>query len=417
MRYFVILFILVTATLATAASDFELRDGDKVVLMGDSITAALTYGKIMDDYTLLRFPDRKIQFFNAGKGGDTAQGCLQRLEKDVFSRGATVLTVAFGINDIGWGMRADEEHKKLYLEAIRQIIEKCKARGIRVYICSAPITGADPNKSETDFLQKMCDEGMALSRSLGEGAIDVQRTMRGISKKVWAANAQTTDPKAKVTLHAEDTIHLNDMGQMAMAYAILKGLGAPADISSASLSARSMRTLGNSGCKLSDLRTSGSEILFTRLDQGLPLNLGLVGILSYRFVPIPDELGRYMLTISDLPAGNYDVLVDGVKIMECSDKRLSEGVNLGMATMDAWVPGSTWGVQAVTLRNVTDAKNEIEQGQRSIGYYLPGSQQEKQYRQRAQDLIAGMERLRRETAHPVPYHFCIRPTVKDAKPH
>ena len=85
------------------ADDFAIRDGDTVAFLGDSITAARTYGKLIENYTLLRYPDRKVQFINLGKGGETAAGGLARLEKDVFGRGVTLLTVASGINDIGWG--------------------------------------------------------------------------------------------------------------------------------------------------------------------------------------------------------------------------------------------------------------------------------------------------------------------------
>src|SRR5262249_12532415 len=98
-------------------AEFALRDGDTVVFLGDSITAARAYGKIIENYTLLRYPDRKIRFYNAGQGGDTMAGGVTRLERDVFSHGATVLIVAFGVNDIGWGTKADEEHKKIYLDA------------------------------------------------------------------------------------------------------------------------------------------------------------------------------------------------------------------------------------------------------------------------------------------------------------
>src|SRR5215211_7723135 len=80
-------------------AEHALRDGDTVVFLGDSITAARTYGKIIEDYTLLRFPERKVRFLNAGWGGDTAAGGLKRLERDVFALGATVLTVAYGVND------------------------------------------------------------------------------------------------------------------------------------------------------------------------------------------------------------------------------------------------------------------------------------------------------------------------------
>src|ERR1700737_4817680 len=79
---------LVLATLVLIAAgdgraDYALRDGDTVVFLGDSITAARTYGKIVENYTLLRFPDRKVRFINAGWGGDTAAGGLKRLERDV----------------------------------------------------------------------------------------------------------------------------------------------------------------------------------------------------------------------------------------------------------------------------------------------------------------------------------------------
>ena len=115
-------------------AEFALRDCDTVVFLGDSITAARTYGKIIENYTLLRFPDRKVRFINSGWGGDTAAGGLERLERDVFRHGATVLLVAYGVNDIGWGARADAEHKRIYLDGIKGIVEQCKARGVRVYI-------------------------------------------------------------------------------------------------------------------------------------------------------------------------------------------------------------------------------------------------------------------------------------------
>ena len=170
------------------AGDFALKDNDTVVFLGDSITAASSYGKVVENYTLLRFPDRRVQFINAGHGGDTAAGGLARLDQDVFRHHATVLLVAYGINDIGWGMKADSEHKQKYLDSIRGIVQQCKEHKVRVFICSAAITATDPRKSESDFLQTMCDEGMAISHSMGEGSIDIQRCMREIQKQIWKAN-------------------------------------------------------------------------------------------------------------------------------------------------------------------------------------------------------------------------------------
>ncbi|MEI7633241.1 MAG: SGNH/GDSL hydrolase family protein [bacterium] len=388
--------------------DFEIRDGDTVVFLGDSITAAQTYGKIIENYTLLRFPERKVRFINAGWGGDTAAGGLKRLERDVLSRDATLVTVAYGVNDIGWGMKADDEHKRIYLDGIRGIVEQCKKRGARVFICSAAITGADPFKSETGFLQKMCDEGMALSRSLGGGAIDVQRTMREIQKKVWKANDQTTDPKTKTSLHAEDTVHLNEYGQIAMAYAILKGLGAPADVSAVDIDARRPDAALTTGCAASRLRGDTSGIEFTRLDKGLPLNLGLAGILSYRFVPIPDQLNRYMLTVRNLDEGQYEIGVDGRVIGKYSSRDLAAGVNIASATTNAWEPGGTWDAQAAVLRSLTDARSDVTSARKTAFASLTQPARFGRVKTGTDSLNARIETVQRATARPQLCHFVIK---------
>src|SRR4051812_41281904 len=67
-----------------ASADFALRDGDTVIFLGDSITAARGYTKIVEHYTIMRFPERQVRFINAGQGGDTAFASLQRLDRDVF---------------------------------------------------------------------------------------------------------------------------------------------------------------------------------------------------------------------------------------------------------------------------------------------------------------------------------------------
>src|SRR5262245_37814949 len=76
MRAAAVTLALLALAAPAGAADFALRDGDTVVFLGDSITAARTYGKIVENYTLLRFPERKVRFANAGWGGDTAAGGL-----------------------------------------------------------------------------------------------------------------------------------------------------------------------------------------------------------------------------------------------------------------------------------------------------------------------------------------------------
>jgi lysophospholipase L1-like esterase len=399
------------ASCGRAQAEFALHDGDTVVFLGDSITAARTYGKIVENYTLLRFPDRKVHFINAGWGGDTAAGGLKRLERNVFDRGATVLIVAYGINDIGWGLHADAEHKRIYLDAIRGIVAKCKARGVCVFIGSAAITAEDPERAEQGFLQTMCDEGMAIARELGEHSIDIQRTMRSIQHRVIAANA-SAGPKDQATLHAADGIHLSDLGQLAMAFAILKGLGAPAEVSSLSIDAAGPRVLSASGCRATNLSgsDSGGRLEFDRLDDGLPVNFGVFGALQFRYVPIPDELDRYMLTVKNLAPGRYEILADGRALGTFTDRQLAGGLNIASATADGWEPGGPWDAEAALLIHLTDARDRVDQADRLLGHYLPRHPERSSLHAQSKDINNRIETLQRTLLKPRPFHFLLRRT-------
>ena len=100
-----------------------------------------------------------------------------------------------------------------------------------------------------------------------------------------------------------------DLGQLVMGYALLKGLGAPTVVSSAVIDARTGGVIEANVCKISKVRN-----LDDRLEDscdsthGLPWNLGTFGALNFRFVPIPENLNRYLLAVRNLPAGEYDIL-------------------------------------------------------------------------------------------------------------
>lgn len=405
-------FTIAAVVPSPVRADFALRDGDTVVFLGDSITAARTYGKIIENYTLLRFPDRKVRFVNAGWGGDTAAGGLARLDRDVFAHKATVVIVAYGVNDIGWGVHADDEHKKKYLDSVRGIVEQCKKRKVRVFICSAAVTAADPATSEDGFLQKMCDEGMAIARELGEKSIDVQRSMREVQKRVWSFNSSLKDAKGKETLHAADGVHLNNLGHLAMAWAILKGLGAPAIVSSATLDAANGAVSAAQGCRITAIKSNDGNLEFTRLDEGRPINFGLFGALQFRFVPIPQDLNQYELKTNNLPDGKYEVRADGRLLGTASNKQLAAGWNIASVTADAWQPGGPWDAEATILSRLTDARNELSVGGLLTNTYLSERTDRKALTDQMEQANAVLEDLQRSLVKPVPYRFVVRPAAE-----
>lgn len=398
---------------AAAPADFALRDGDTIAFLGDSITAARGYTKIVETYTLMRFPDRKVRFVNAGQGGDTAWGCLKRLDRDVFQKGATVVTVAFGINDIGWGTRADDEHRQQYLDGIREIVTRCQSRNIRVFICSPAVTAEDPEKSEDGYLQHMADDGMALARSLGASSIDISRSMREVQRKVVAANRQESDPKKHTRLHVDDGIHLNDLGQLAMGYAIIRGLGAPALVSSAAVDAASGTVLSTENCRVSGVKALPDGVEFTRLDQGLPVNLGIFSALNYRWVPVPDGINGYRLTVKSLPPGDYELRVEGRLLGTYPADRLARGENIASATSNGWEPGGPWDAQSDSLKELVDARDKLWGAGVFREQFNGDNPADQSLRRQTRRLDERLMALERATAKPYPYRFEIRRAAPD----
>jgi lysophospholipase L1-like esterase len=352
------LCLFALATVCPAA-DFALRDGDKLVFLGDSITAARGYPKFVEQYTLMRYPERRVAFLNAGEGGDTAHGCLARLDRDVLDRGATVVTVAFGINDIGWGTKADPAHRAAYLDGIREIIRRCQARGVRVFICSPAITDEDPDKAEKGYLQGMVDEGLEVARGLGAGTIDLMRGMREVQRRVVAANAHEADPAKRTRMHVQDGVHLNDLGQLAMGHAMLKGLGAPAFVSAAGVGAVDGTVTKAEGCRVTDVRVSPEGVEFTRLDEGLPMSLGILGALQYRWVNWQESFSGYTVQVSGLPPGDYELRADGRLFGRFSAQRLARGENISVATVNGWEPGGPWDAQSDVVKELVDARDKL----------------------------------------------------------
>ena len=389
---------------------FALRDGDTVVFLGDSITAARGYTKIVELYTLMRHPELHVRFWNAGKGGDTAAGAVGRLEKDVFAHGATVVTVAFGVNDIGWGTKADPEHKERYLDGIRRIITECQKHRVRVFICSPAVLHEDPDRAENGFLQKMADEGMALAKSLGAGTIDISRAMREVQRKVLAANAGEKDPQKLTRLHLEDGVHLNDLGQLAMAWAMLKGLGAEAEVSDADVDAAADKVIRAHGCKITDIRKRPDGVSFVRKDAGLPMNLGILSALQYRFVPVPETLNRYELAVQGLASGRYTVRAEGRLLGTYDAKQLADGVNISSATADGWVPGGPWDAQSDAVKELVDARDKLWMGGRISSQFNETNPDTAALARDFTRLDRKLTELARDQAKPYPYRFEVRLT-------
>ena len=71
--------IAFVCTTSAQQNGFYLKDGDRVVFYGDSITEQRYYTTFVETYVVTRWPEQNITFVNAGWGGDRyGKECLRR---------------------------------------------------------------------------------------------------------------------------------------------------------------------------------------------------------------------------------------------------------------------------------------------------------------------------------------------------
>jgi lysophospholipase L1-like esterase len=129
--------LLTLLLLSQAPEKSVLRDHDRVVFLGDSITALHTYSRLVEVAVRLRHPDWSITFVNAGVGGNTVRDALERLEVDVLAHAPTVVFVNFGMNDASYPDGSADANFEKNLVTLLERLNKAKVRTV-VWLDTTP---------------------------------------------------------------------------------------------------------------------------------------------------------------------------------------------------------------------------------------------------------------------------------------
>jgi len=315
------LFLTTTATLAQQPEKddgrfFFFKNGDTIVVMGDSITEQHLYSNYLEMWSVCRFPKRKLTFRNVGISGDRSTGGNSRFKRDVLPYNATVLTVDFGMNDAN-GAYED------FLKGLQGIADQAKAAKIRAaWITPQPIEKREQGpayKGYNETLEKF-SQGIEQIAAKNQGMfVDQFHPYLAI-----LARARATDPK-NINITGGDAVHPGPPGQIVMAAAILKRLDFQRLVSRVAIDGSKVET---ENCEVKIGAPLGpNSVTFTRLDHALPFfPVEAKSILKWS--PILDDMNRYLLQIKGLEAGKYAVKIGGKQIAEYSARELAKGVNL-----------------------------------------------------------------------------------------
>ena len=100
-KLFAMILALVGPAPADSPQQMQLKPGQQIVAIGDSITAGGGYLLDIDAVLTQQYPDLKIpKVINKGIGGEKAEDLLKRFNKDVIKLKPAYVTISIGINDV-----------------------------------------------------------------------------------------------------------------------------------------------------------------------------------------------------------------------------------------------------------------------------------------------------------------------------
>ena len=348
--------LVLASALTLNAAGFFFKDGDKVVMMGDSITEQYLYSRYVEAWTLTRFPAWNITFVNVGISGDRSTGGNKRFTRDVTSNSPTAMTVDFGMNDGGYAP-FEETGFKNYMGGLQGIADQAKAANVRVAWCT-PSPKEDPGsgpaiKGYNETLEKY-SAGVKQIAATNGNALFVDQLhpyMAAMDK------ARAVDPKNLIG--GGDAVHPGPPGQALMASAILKGMNFPSLVASAEINAASGKVIKTQNCKIDGVKVAADgKIEFKQLDAALPFFPAEAKPIL-QWAPILDELNDYRLKVTGLKPGQYEIRLGGIKVAEHSNTELNTGVNLAAAVLTTGPIAD----QVKTFSNALQAKDNYYHGQ------------------------------------------------------
>lgn len=350
---------------SASAAEFFFKDGDVIVMVGDSITEQHLYSNYVEMWTVTRFPQWKLTFRNVGIGGDRSVGGNARFARDVAAFKPTAMTVDFGMND-GSYRAFGEDTFKPYMDGLQGMANQAKAANIRAaWVTPQPLDTGDQGPTALTGYNQTLEKFSAGVREIAEknGGLFVDQFHPYLAT-LDRARSQSM-PYERIT--AGDAVHPGPPGQAMMAAAILQGLSFPALVASVEIDATAAKVVAVQNCVVEKVRSTEGGIAFSRTDHALPF-FPPEAASVLKWTPLLETFNQYPLKVTGLAPGKYEIRVGGVKVAEKTAEELAAGTNLAAAVL-AQGPIAA---QVQAVKKAVEEKNRFHHDQIFRGLVLAG---------------------------------------------
>ena len=359
---------------AVDTAPFALRDGDRVVFYGDSITQDGAYARFVEEYVRTRFPKWDVRFYNAGVGGDTVRGggagpIDVRLGRDVVALKPTVVTIMLGMNDGGY-KRFDPTTLSAFADGYRGIVERLQRElpGVRLtLIRPSPFDDvARPPQFAPGYDDTLRRLGCYVVTLAATAKADVADFRDRVNAGLATVVRQNADLARQII---PDRVHPGPSGHMVMGATLLRTWHAPAVVSRVAIDAVGPAVTSAEKATVAGLAAAAGGLSWTQTDESLPLPLNYEDAsvdLAQKAGADLEALDVQTVAVTGLAPGRYELKVDGQSVATFAAGDLARGVNLAryntpmrwQAYSVAWSTGDGHDLQVLRRRLLVAAEKE-----------------------------------------------------------
>jgi lysophospholipase L1-like esterase len=359
---------------AARSRPFFLKNGDRVVFYGDSITEQRYYTVAVETYVRTRFPDLQVKFLNSAVGGATVIANWTApvdlsLARDVFPFKPDVVTIMLGMND-GHYRPWDSAIARTYKDGYRHIIQSLQAHlpGVKIVlirptpwddVTQPPSYPYHPGHAAGGYDSVISRYGRWLQKLGARDHLAVVDFHTPLIKLM--EEAKQADPALAGKI-IPGRIHPGASTELVMAQTLLKAWNAPATVSDVEINASASAVERSKNAQVTRLTAGPAGLAWTETDRALPYPImtlhsthwpqfppGPWGKNEQIFWPLPplesaqinpvaalvtkltgmfQALDAETLRVRGLSGPSYQLKIDGQPVGTFGKDQLAQGINL-----------------------------------------------------------------------------------------